>query len=94
MNQGFIKIFSLLIKLSLIISVLGLIVCVGLLFELYRHDPYGWISPPFEAVESRDLWNERKDVYFNSAKIFLSAAFVSSGILFLRMILKNRSKIK
>jgi hypothetical protein len=86
--------FSLLIKISSVISVLGLIVCVGLLSELYRHDPYSWISPPFGKVESRDLWNERKDVYLMTAKIFLSSTFVSSVILLLQMILKNRSKLK
>jgi hypothetical protein len=86
--------FSRLIKIVLIVSVLGLFVCAGLLLELYRHDPYSWINPPFEAIESRDLWNERKDFYLMTAKIFLSSAFVSSVILLLQMILKNRSKLK
>jgi heme/copper-type cytochrome/quinol oxidase subunit 1 len=88
------KSFSLLIKISLVISVLGLVIFVGLLLELGRHDPYGWISPPFETIESRDLWNERKDFYLMTAKFFLSSAFVSSIILFLRILLKNRSKLK
>jgi hypothetical protein len=88
------KNFLLLIKISLIISVLGLIVCVGLLLELRQHDPYSWINPPFETIESRDLWNDRKDFYLMTAKFFLSSAFVSSFILFLQMIFKNRSKLK
>jgi hypothetical protein len=86
--------FSLLIKISLIISVFGLIVFIGLLLELRRHDPYSWINPPFETIESRDLWNEQKDFYLMAVKIFLSSAFVSSVILFLKMILKKRGKLK
>lgn len=86
--------FSRLIKIVLIVSVLGLFVCAGLLLELYRHDPYSWINPPFEAIESRDLWNERKDFYLVTVKVFLSSAFISTVILFVQVFLKNRSKLK
>jgi hypothetical protein len=84
------KHFSLWINVSILISIFGLIVCAGLLLELYRHDPYSWLKPPFEAIESRDLWNERKDLYLKVASFFLTSTVVSFILLLFNIFIKKQ----
>jgi hypothetical protein len=77
-------IFKSWIIILLMFSVFGVIASVGLLLELGRHDPYSWVNPPFEAIDSRNLWNERKDFYLILFKSFL----ISTGVLFLLAAIK------
>jgi hypothetical protein len=78
------KIFKSWIIILLLFSVFGVIASVGLLLELGRHDPYSWVNPPFEAIDSRNLWNERKDFYL----ILFESFLISTGVLFLLAAIK------
>jgi FtsH-binding integral membrane protein len=80
------------LKFAVIIAVLGLIICVGLLLELSRHDPYSWANPPFGAVESRDLWNVRKDFYMLLARVFLASTVISSILFTIKFMFAERIK--
>jgi hypothetical protein len=46
-----------------VISFAALIVLLGLHEYHYSFDPYSWVNPGVESVESRNLWNHRKDLY-------------------------------
>ena len=46
-----------------LLSLTSLIVLVGLHEHLYSFDPYSWANSKVESVESRNLWNQRKDLY-------------------------------
>jgi hypothetical protein len=45
------------------LSVVAVIIFIGLHEYLYTYDPYSWLAPKVESVESRSLWNHRKDLY-------------------------------
>lgn len=74
----------------LIISLIGILLFLFLLLELRSHDPYQWMKPKFDAIESHDMWNERKMLYL----YFLTGCFISfiaaSGALVYQKI-KERS---
>jgi hypothetical protein len=66
-----------------LISLAALIILFGLHEYHYSFDPYSWANPNAETVESRNLWNQRKDLYrllmivfFCPAVIFGSATVV------------------
>lgn len=46
-----------------VVSFIGLAIFLGLHEYLYTFDPYSWANPKVESVESRNLFNERKDLY-------------------------------
>jgi len=49
--------------ISTALSVVAVIIFIGLHEYLYTYDPYSWLDPKVESVESRNLWNHRKDLY-------------------------------
>jgi hypothetical protein len=65
------------LKIWLAVSAAGILISLLLLAELLSHDPYQWLKPRFDGVESRDLWNERKKLYIYILVGF-SAVFFSS----------------
>ena len=60
-----------------VISSIGLIIFIGLHEYLYTFDPYSWLDPKVESVESRNLWNHRKDLY----RVFILLFFFSTFVL-------------
>jgi amino acid permease len=59
-----------------VLSLVGLLIISVLLAYHYSFDPYSWLKPQTDAVESRDLWNIRKDYYKLLLLIFSVATFV------------------
>ena len=58
-------------KVFAFFSLIGLIVVFGLHHYHYSFDPYSWLKSNAASVESRDLWNVRKDLYRFWTLIFL-----------------------
>ena len=80
------------LKVWLAVSAAGILVSLLLLAELRSHDPYQWLKPHFEGVASRDLWNERKKLYFYILTGFSAAFFTSLAcLLYQRMRVKQIS---
>jgi hypothetical protein len=59
-----------------LVSLLALIVLFGLHQYHYSFDPYSWAKPNVEGVESRNLWNQRKDLYHLLMLVFFCPAVV------------------
>lgn len=65
----------------------AVMILFGLLMHHSSFDPYGWANPGTETVESRDLWNERKEVYSSLLLISFAIAVtlgVMTGVVWLR----------
>jgi hypothetical protein len=70
-----------------VLSVIAVIIFVGLHEYLYTFDPYSWLNPKVESVESRNLWNHRKDLYRLLIVIFFCSTLLfgsASTIIWLR----------
>ena len=81
------------IKVVVIISLLGCLLAFGLLEYHRSFDPYGWLEPGIESVESRNLFNERKWQYFYFGVVSFISLFLSSLILFFIWIVNRKSKV-
>ncbi len=77
----------------LIISVIGFFLSFFLLEELRSHDPYQWLNPDVETVESRNLWNERKMLYVYFSVGFFISLITSIGVLIFHKINQRRAKL-
>ena len=85
---------SIWIRILLVTSFIGMITCFGLLIELTTHDPYGWLGSSVEPVRSRDLWNERKVLYYRYSLIFAVVTLFSFIIFLIDMFRKGGFKLK
>lgn len=90
------KRFKLIIKIVAIISLLGCFLAFGLLEYHRLFDPYGWMEPGIESVESRNIWNERKWQYFYFGAVsFISLLSSSLSLLFVWIVnRKNKVNLK
>jgi hypothetical protein len=73
--------------IATVLCVIALIIFVGLHEYLYTFDPYSWLNPKVESVESRNLWNHRKDLYRLLIVIFFCSSLLfgsASTIIWLR----------
>lgn len=59
-----------------VLSFVALIVFIGLHEYLYTFDPYSWLDPKVESVKSRNLWNQRKELYRLLGLIFFCSSLV------------------
>lgn len=61
-------------------AVVALTVSICLHEYHYTFDPYSWANPEIESDKSRDLWNERKDLYRFFIAVFFLLTMGLSGI--------------
>ncbi|MDQ3131897.1 MAG: hypothetical protein M3Q99_14210 [Acidobacteriota bacterium] len=78
------------LMLWLIISLIATFIFFFLLIELHSHDPYQWANPNFETVESRNLYNERKILYFYFM-VGTFGSFVVSVVVWICQKIKERN---
>jgi len=64
--------------IATLLSAISLAMFIGLHEYLYAFDPYSWLNPKIESVESRNLWNHRKDLYRVLIVIFFSSTLIFS----------------
>ena len=69
------KVLRLLFTVTLI-SLAALLLLLGLHEYHYSFDPYSWADPNAASVESRNLWNQRKDFYRLLMLVFFCPAVI------------------
>ena len=77
----------------LLLSLIGFFSFFLLLEELCSHDPYQWLNPDVETVESRNLWNEWKMLYFYFSVGFFISLLTSTRALIFHEISERKAKL-
>ncbi|MBX7173878.1 MAG: hypothetical protein K1X72_23110 [Pyrinomonadaceae bacterium] len=85
--------YNQLAKIVAIFSITGIILFLGLLEYHRSFDPYSWLNPNRETVYSRNLWNQRKEIYVFSFLACFSSFLVSITFLLFNWILQRRNRI-
>ena len=84
---------NLLAKTVAIFSLIAVILFFGLLEHHRSFDPYSWLDPKDVSVQSRDLWNQRKELYAYFLLGSFASLIVSATYLFFGWIVKRNNRI-
>jgi hypothetical protein len=82
------------VKIIAVLSLIGFLLAIGLHEYHYSFDPYSWLDPNFETVESRNFWNERKWHYRYFGILSFAVLLLSVTTLFFNWLINRRTKLK
>ena len=82
---------DLFLTVLILICMMGFSITVGLSLYHYSFDPYSWLEAGKGSVESRDLWNLRKDLYHWWMLNFLVGSILSVILLTFNWLIKGKS---
>jgi preprotein translocase subunit SecE len=85
---------SIWVRILFVGSFIVMITCFGLLIELATHNPYNWLDSSIETLQSRTLWNERKELYYQCSLISVVFTFLSFIVFLIDWFRKSRHKLK